>query len=1343
MLQMFSRTFPAQGTHSSESLASRISPAVATSIAAEPLASFAKRKRGAARSLFRRGVLPFLSVSVFLYITGCGATSATEAGSISITDPNGIIAGQLASLSIGRAARVSMTPINDVQNAGVDWTVTCGGNPLTGSVAGGACGSFTPTHTSDGGVTIYTAPATIPLNTSVTLTASVTSNPSANSRVTLPIVGLPITVDFSSALTSLGVSASAKFVANALNDTSGAGVKFAVTCASATCGTFSNVSTTSVTYTAPSAVPAGGTVTITATSVTVPSESASVTVTILPASSTGGIAVSINPSNFFAEPTGAARTISLVATVTNDPAEAGVTWTVVCGSPGACGTLTAGTNTNDIITASYQAPGAVPTGGTVTITATSVTNTSVSAIATATITTSAVTVVKFTTAPSASLAENATATLVATETPAGQTISWTATCGSAGACGSFNPVSTASGGSTTYTAPAVIPAGDTVTITAASATAVSNSAITVTTITTPSPSIAFVQPPPSTLTATLQAPVSATVTNDATTPGGVTWSVSCGSTTPGGCGYVQPYQTADGVTTMYTAPPVSPSGTVTIVAASTAFPTLKVSVPVTITPSTGSSVSFIPALPSQLPSYAVVNLNAAVSNDTTNAGVDWQVCASGCGFFTIKPAVAAIPATPTTPYIPAVPAVTSTTTNTQLSPYWPNGWPNGLAISYTAPLAASQGLTVTVTAAAHASTSISTTANIAIGNLVTGPTLNGIVRAGTQPVVGASVGLYAAGISGYGSASTLLFAPGNSSHATTNNSGVFTLPGGYSCPQADSQVYLVATGGSVGTNAANPNLSMMTALGPCSNLNSGSVVVNEVTTIGSVWPLAPFASDDVLTGKTSYLNIGASSTNTVGLANAFASVNNLVNVSSGQARFTVPAGNGSVPYAEINLLADILNTCTSSSGGAYEDGTACGTLFEYTAPLPLGGIYNATVPTDTIQAAINVAQHPVDGFGYQTQVGILAGLASLSSPFQPILTTTPNDFSISLNFTAVGGLAGTSGANFFAIDAAGDLWITEANANRVVEWNNLGAAISPATGFTAGGITSPGPLAIDASGDIWISGSNGLTELYDTGTPAEGSPFSGGNNGAGMSIDGSSNIWITIGPGVAKFNNVGTELSPAIGYINSGVSGTAPIVIDGSNDVLLGNHASGVFSIADLSNASGQLVVNTAVGSDTDTTQDQIAVDALGDIWVPVSTTPEICKIPAYGGLGMVQIVTCYAGGPLGGGSASLSSIENSRGIALDGAGNLWVGNTGGGGVSPNLSEIDLSLLSNSNIPNSFAGFNSSSLSAGPVMVAVDGAGNVWVLLSNNTITEYVGIATPAVTPTALAVKNKKIGATP
>jgi hypothetical protein len=1094
-------------------------------------------------------------------------------------------------------------------------------------------------------------------------------------------------------------------------------------------------------YTAPATVPTGGSVTVTATSVADPAQSASVLVTIVPAATSGAIAVSITPASFYAQPTGAARTVPLTAAVANDPANAGVTWTVTCGGAGACGTLTPGTNTNDVIAASYQAPSAVPGGGTVTITATSVTNPSVFAIATATITTSAVTTVKFATAPPASLAEGGTATLAATETPAGQTINWTATCGTAGGCGSFSANATASGGSTIYTAPGAIPAGHAVTITATSAAAISNSANAVTTIVTPAPAIAFVQQPPSTLTTLSQASVSAAVTNDLA-PGGVTWSVSCSATVAGGCGSIQPYKTANGVTATYTAPPLVPGGTVSVIATSTSFPTLQVSsTPITIAPSTALSVSFIPAVPSQLPSYSVVNLDAAVSGDATNAGVDWQVCASGCGFFTTVAAVPAIPATPTTPYVPAVPAVTATSVS---------AWPNGSPISYTAPLATSQGQTVAVNASAHANHSVATSANIAITDGVTGPSINGTVQAGTQPVVGASVGLYAAGTAGYGSAATLLFAPGGSSYGTTDSAGNFTLPAGYICPKASSEVYLVATGGRAGTNAANPNLSLMTALGPCSNLSSGKVYINEVTTIGSAWPLAPFATNNPITGAEGYLNIGTSITNTTGLANAFAAVNNLVNIATGQARFTVPAGNGAVPYAEINTLADILNTCTASAGGAYDDGSACGTLFYESAPLGLGGTYTATAPTDTVQAALNLAQHPFGGssdFGYNNKIANLYGLVTPGSPFQPILASTPNDFSISMNFTAAGGLTGTSGADHFALDAAGDLWITECGANPVVvEWNNLGAAAS-AGGFSIGGTSAACPLAIDASGNIWISSSNGLTELYGDGSLAENSPFANGGHGLGIAIDSLSNLWITNGTGVLKFNDAGTELSPTAGYLNAGVSNTGSITIDGSNNVWVSQFTASTLSVADIYDSSGVLDVNLALPGTYNTAQ--IAADGSGSVWVPagIGTGPGLCKVPAYGGLGSVFTPTCFGGGSAAnyGQTTSITSAYSPAGAAVDGSGAVWFGNLGGQGVTPpvqpNVTEIVPGGLSISG--SEFAEFVSSSLSAGPLQVAIDGSGNVWVLLANNTITEYVGVATPAITPLALAVKNNKIGAKP
>ena len=114
--------------------------------------------------------------------------------------------------------------------------------------------------------------------------------------------------------------------------------------------------------------------------------------------------------------------------------------------------------------------------------------------------------------------------------------------------------------------------------------------------------------------------------------------------------------------------------------------------------------------------------------------------------------------------------------------------------------------------------------------------VTGRVHGGQQPVSGAMVQLYAVGTTGDGSAAIPLL----TSVVTTDTNGGFGLTGLYSCAGA-TQVYLTATGGNPGLSGVNPNLAMMTALGPCSGLTSGTfIAVNELTTVAAVSALAPY-----------------------------------------------------------------------------------------------------------------------------------------------------------------------------------------------------------------------------------------------------------------------------------------------------------------------------------------------------------------------------------------------------------------------------------------------------------------------------------------------------------------------
>jgi hypothetical protein len=80
-------------------------------------------------------------------------------------------------------------------------------------------------------------------------------------------------------------------------------------------------------------------------------------------------------------------TAGISAAVSNDSAAAGVTWTVTCGST-QCGSFNPATSPGNTATTTYTAPAAIPTGNTVTVVATSVSDTSKSASATITIVTS-------------------------------------------------------------------------------------------------------------------------------------------------------------------------------------------------------------------------------------------------------------------------------------------------------------------------------------------------------------------------------------------------------------------------------------------------------------------------------------------------------------------------------------------------------------------------------------------------------------------------------------------------------------------------------------------------------------------------------------------------------------------------------------------------------------------------------------------------------------------------------------------------------------------------------------------------------------------------------------------
>jgi hypothetical protein len=626
-------------------------------------------------------------------------------------------------------------------------------------------------------------------------------------------------------------------------------------------------------------------------------------------------------------------------------------------------------------------------------------------------------------------------------------------------------------------------------------------------------------------------------------------------------------------------------------------------------------------------------------------------------------------------------------------------------------------------------------------------------------VAGANLQLYAAATMGYGASATPLL----TSAVTTDTSGSFTITGDYTCPSSTSQLYLVATGGNPGLAPGTNNsaLALMVALGPCSlfgaqyTLDPNSFIsVNEVTTVASVYALAAFMGGDAT-------HLGASRGNAVGLANSFALVNNLVNVTTGTALTATPAGNGVAPQATINALGNILAACVNSTGV----GSPCSALFGIATPV--GG----TTPTDTIQATYNIARNPANN------VSAVYALTTATPPFQPTLGAAPNDWMLTLTYSG-GGLVGASGETgsvsegMIAIDGGGNVWIpnsTFGGPYSVTELSSSGAFLSGSSGYTGGGLNKPVGLALDPSGNAWVAGAGNVVEFSNSGSVLSGaSGFTGGglSQPAAIAVDGQGKAWVTDwgSKSVIKMDVSGNILSGASGFSTGAASMPWGVSIDVAGDAWVGNNSDQ--TVTEFNN-DGAVVSGSGGFAVPGLGPMVVAFDGNGNAWVntnngyPLSSTLGLNNVAELDQNGVLLspangYANCVSPGIVGG-NISTCIWWSPDAFALDGAGNVWgvsVVQTKVNGRVPSptltssVTEISNSgtILSGNNgyiggTPMGTSPPNSLSV-ATPQGLAIDGSGDVWMSFGP-AVSEFVGAATPVVTPFSLGVKNGTLGLRP
>jgi hypothetical protein len=357
--------------------------------------------------------------------------------------------------------------------------------------------------------------------------------------------------------------------------------------------------------------------------------------------------------------------------------------------------------------------------------------------------------------------------------------------------------------------------------------------------------------------------------------------------------------------------------------------------------------------------------------------------------------------------------------------------------------------------------------------------IEGQVQAGGGPVARSTVTLWSATAG----------EPRPMAQATTSADGRFDLSSQDSLG-ADAVVYVIAKGGEPMVNRAsgdNPAIAMLSVLG---DAPPPQIVVNEMTTVASVWTNAQFLDGTTLKGYA------------LGLKIAAANVPNLVDLQTGGWGTAIqdPLNGGQTPtMANFATLADLLAGCATQIRP-----DACSKLFAAATP-PKG-----SPPVDTLTAAQSIARYP----WYQPErlfvllddlYSVPAGKTMRVVPFMPYLSFPPSAWVLPLKFDGGGYRAG--GKAMF--DSEGNLWVGD---NFTLGWQGQdtlwqgnatkfapnGHPISPVTTGFAGGGMQGGTFgaAVDAHDNAWLTSYGGKSiAVFDKNgrplTPPEGITFNG------------------------------------------------------------------------------------------------------------------------------------------------------------------------------------------------------------------------------------------------------------